>query len=344
MTSVDRHPPTTQMHRGRFFSVSPCLRVRHTRPRVSVAVSHDPQFNVVAVDDPLGRRAESHVLDENERVVAVTNLEGQVMTHRYALGGMAKSETRFDGTSVAYALGDDAPACAPSASGVVLREIRERIASWTGGAYEHDAAGCVTRIVRNGTMLDLAWNGQYQLVSVATNGVFAESYAYDALGRRVSTTNEEGTERHVYDESWQVIADVDVDGNVVRPYEWGEGVYTRDFAVQHIGLYAEALHRRGAYAPSSPEAASLRRALVDTAGETRMIVGCPSLGSVVQHPASDGQCWIRMPNAAQFGEADPRFGADSRGLQATVRLNLNPDAAPCFSDGKYGIIRARFLT
>ena len=70
---------------------------------------------------------------------------------------------------------------------------------------------------------DLAWNGQYQLVAVATNGVFAESYSYDALGRRVSTTNAEGTERHVYDESWQVIADVDESGSVVRAYEWGEG-------------------------------------------------------------------------------------------------------------------------
>ena len=40
--------------------------------------------------------------------------------------------------------------------------------------------------------LDLTWNGLYQLVSVSTNGVFAEGYAYDALGRRVSTTTQEG--------------------------------------------------------------------------------------------------------------------------------------------------------
>ena len=53
---------------------------------------------------------------------------------------------------------------------------------------------------------------------------FAESYSYDALGRRVSTVNAEGTERHVYDEDWQVIADIDGDGNVIRSYEWGEGI------------------------------------------------------------------------------------------------------------------------
>ena len=62
------------------------------------------------------------------------------------------------------------------------------------------------------------------LHSYDANGVFAESYAYDALGRRVRTTNAEGTTRHVYDESWQVIADVAEDGTVLRSYVWGEGV------------------------------------------------------------------------------------------------------------------------
>ena len=44
-----------------------------------------------------------------------------------------------------------------------------------GGAYTHNAAGCVTRIERDGRpTLDLTWDSQYQLVSVSTNGVFAE--------------------------------------------------------------------------------------------------------------------------------------------------------------------------
>lgn len=92
-------------------------------------------------------------------------------------------------------------------------------------AYTYDAAGNVTRIVRDGRpTLDLSWNGRYQLVSVSTNGVFAEGYAYDALGRRASTTTWEGTVRHVYDDNWQVIADLDSNGNVLRSYVWGEGI------------------------------------------------------------------------------------------------------------------------
>ena len=49
-------------------------------------------------------------------------------------------------------------------------------------------------------------------------------YAYDALGRRVTTRNAEGTERHVYDDNWQVIADLDEGGNVIRSCVWGKGI------------------------------------------------------------------------------------------------------------------------
>lgn len=51
-----------------------------------------------------------------------------------------------------------------------------------------------------------------------------------------------------------------------------QDVYTRDFAVQHIGLYAETLNRRGTYDPASREAGELRRALWDASGETGTII------------------------------------------------------------------------
>ena len=93
------------------------------------------------------------------------------------------------------------------------------------GTYTYDTVGNVMHIVReSGTTLDLTWNGQCQLVSVSTNGAFAESYTYDALGRRISTTTLEGTLRHVYDDNWQCIADVDENNNVVCSYVWGEGI------------------------------------------------------------------------------------------------------------------------
>ena len=51
-----------------------------------------------------------------------------------------------------------------------------------------------------------------------------------------------------------------------------QDVVTRDFAVQHIGLYAEALNRRGVYRADSVEVRTLRAALDEAAAETKTIV------------------------------------------------------------------------
>lgn len=67
----------------------------------------------------------------------------------------------------------------------------------------------------------------------------------------------------------------------------GQDVYTRDFAVQHIGLYAEALHRRGAYDPTSPEALQLRKALDAAADETRTIVAAAAFRALDDLAAFD---------------------------------------------------------
>ena len=68
-----------------------------------------------------------------------------------------------------------------------------------------------------------------------------------------------------------------------------QDVLTRDFAVQHIGLYAQALSRRGAYNPKSAEAMSLRDALFDAAGETRTIVAAAAFRALADMAAFDPQ-------------------------------------------------------
>ena len=144
----------------------------------------------------------AYAYDDLDRLVS----DGGV-AYTYDAAGNRMTRTE-DGATVTYTLG-----------------VGDRLASWTGGAYTHDAAGNVTRIERDGRpTLFLTWNSQYQLVSVSTNGAFAESYEYDALGRRVSTTTTEGTTRHVYDDNWQVVADVDTNSNVIASYIWGDGI------------------------------------------------------------------------------------------------------------------------
>ena len=164
--------------------------------------------------DALGRIVlRSHALGTNafDRVYSYDDLDrlasdGDV-AYTYDAAGNRMTRTE-NGDTITYTLG-----------------VGDRLASWTGGAYTHDAAGNVTRIERDGKpTLDLTWNSQYQLASASTNGVFAESYSYDALSRRVSTTTLEGTTRHVYDNNWQVIADIDENGSVVASYVWGDGI------------------------------------------------------------------------------------------------------------------------
>jgi RHS repeat-associated protein len=98
----------------------------------------------------------------------------------------------------------------------------------TNGAYQCSAAGCVTNIAYRGkdytSTIGLTWDGQYQMVAVATNGTVAERHGYDAVGRRLWTWDAaNGTNWMVYD-GGQVVADVNATGGLVRSYVWGPGI------------------------------------------------------------------------------------------------------------------------
>jgi len=67
----------------------------------------------------------------------------------------------------------------------------------------------------------------------------------------------------------------------------GQDVLTRDFAVQHIGLYAQALQRRGVYDPASADSRSLRAALSDAATETHTIVAAAAFRALADMAAFD---------------------------------------------------------
>ena len=67
----------------------------------------------------------------------------------------------------------------------------------------------------------------------------------------------------------------------------GQDVLTRDFAVQHIGLYAQALNRRGVYDPESADSRSLRAALSAAATETHTIVAAAAFRALADMAAFD---------------------------------------------------------
>ena len=65
------------------------------------------------------------------------------------------------------------------------------------------------------------------------------------------------------------------------------GDVIRDFAVQHIGLYAETLNMRGKYNADASESATLRDALWDAAKETRTIVAVAAFRALADMAAFD---------------------------------------------------------
>ena len=145
--------------------------------------------------------------DGLDRLVSETGSDGSSRTYAYDLAGNRLSKTEAGVGVISYTLG-----------------VGDRLAAYTGGSYTCDAAGSATAIERTGKPdLSMTWNGKYQLTSVSTNGVVAESYTYDPLGRRASTTSGGATVRHVYD-GVHIIADLDENGDVLKSCTWGPGI------------------------------------------------------------------------------------------------------------------------
>ncbi len=67
----------------------------------------------------------------------------------------------------------------------------------------------------------------------------------------------------------------------------GQDVLTRDFAVQHIGLYAQTLNRRGVYDSASAEARMLRAALDEASTDTKTIIAAAAFRALADMAAFD---------------------------------------------------------
>ena len=101
---------------------------------------------------------------------------------------------------------------------------------------------------------------------------------------------------------------------------------TRDFAVQHIGLYAQALDRRGVYNPKSAEAKSLRDVLFDAAGETRTIVAAAAFRALADMATFDAQIDTRRLDSMLVvcaGDATAAPAARSMAVQLCGERRVN---------------------
>jgi RHS repeat-associated protein len=93
----------------------------------------------------------------------------------------------------------------------------------TSGSCTYDTAGCVTGIVNAGTALALTWDSEYRVQSVSTGDQTLESYAYDALGRRIRVAAD-GATNYLVHSGPHVIAELDAAGTLQRSYTHGPGI------------------------------------------------------------------------------------------------------------------------
>lgn len=69
---------------------------------VTISFSYDQQFNTLEIKDPLNRAVEAYTLDELDRIVAVTNVQGQGMSIEYGVADYVNSIIRFDQSQVTF--------------------------------------------------------------------------------------------------------------------------------------------------------------------------------------------------------------------------------------------------
>jgi len=278
--------------------------------------------------------------------------DGQTVTNAYAYDGLGRlvAESRIQESGVSsesytYDLAGNRLSVSSAVSVVNSTFTHNRLtAASDGTSLAYDAAGNVTGMVRSGVTLALAWNAQRQLVSVSTNGAFAESYAYDALGRRVRTTDSGGTVYHVYDGD-ECVADTDASGNPLRSYLWGQGIDNLLAMTVYTYQSNSPQPTASCYYAVKDHLGSVH-ALVDESGNAALTVrydtwGTPQVSSFIPHPSSFQFRYLFQGREYSFATGlynfrarwyEPRLGrwmsndpiGISGGLNLYVAVNNNP--------------------
>jgi RHS repeat-associated protein len=164
---------------------------------------------ITAVDEESGARTE-YAYDDLDRLILADPVAGggDEYVYEYDLAGN-RTTTEVNSVPTTW----------------TLEQGNNRLDNWGSGTdITYDTAGNVDWMqFADSRELDLIWNARYQLTAVKVDDVPTESYTYDALGRRVSTTAGATTTYHVY-AGMDVVADTDASGNLLRSYVHGPGV------------------------------------------------------------------------------------------------------------------------
>ncbi len=189
---------------------------------VRVGYKLDELTNVLSIEEPGGRYVEAYQLDIQDRVVSVTNIEGQVSTVGYVVGQMVDRVVRFDGTTISSRY---------NAAGLVSNRTYG-VSEAVGYSYHPD--------------------GRLKQVSDSAGSV---KYRYDPLNRLTFTQHQATDANQPSQTVWH---DVDPMGRMVRstalisynggfPWHFIDTIYSNDVAQRMV---SSGYHRYG-YSPEN---------------------------------------------------------------------------------------------
>ena len=194
-------------------SVTRYLNEGGSNTPVRIAYDFDKMFNGLNITEPRGRYVESYQLDLQDRVIAVTNIEGQAMSIDYYVGDKVSKITRFDGSTISNAYDSAArlsSATYRTAGGPPATvaydyypdgEIKTISDGFSSVSNAYDRLNRITGITNQVAGISSAATHQYDgvnltntTISVNSVALCENSYLYDDAERLIEIISHEGTE------------------------------------------------------------------------------------------------------------------------------------------------------
>lgn len=200
---------------------------------------YDANANIDAIDNQAdATRDQSFAYDPVDRLDSADGIYGGI-TFSYDDVGNRLNKTHSDGgviTTESYTYAYEAY---PLTGGVrvdgshQLDDVliqKDNGTSDTTRSFVYSAAGNTGQDTRpDGDLLDLHYNALNRYEQLNVNNTATTWYQHNALGQRVKKTTLTDTIYYHYDESGQLLAEMDSQGNVLRDYVYAEGMRVARF-------------------------------------------------------------------------------------------------------------------
>lgn len=190
---------------------------------VRISYDFDKQLNALRITEPRNRYVESYQMDLQNRVVAVTNIENQVMSLNYGVGSFVKGITRYDNTTISNSYdtaGRPSAVTYGDSNGVetavitfnyyadsVLKSVADGASSISN---QYDRLNRVTNVIQSASAVTSMANYGYDPAGNLTNSVVSlngqsseikSAYSYDAAERLKTINSDAGDFEFEYNPS-----------------------------------------------------------------------------------------------------------------------------------------------